>query len=86
MSSGKLKGHKFSERPYTLYSMRSTFIENHILRGTDAYLLARICGNSVATIMQTYERIDIRKRTKELTDIEFGKKRQRPETIKLFDD
>ena len=86
LSEGKLKGHKFSDRAYTLYSMRSTFIENHILRGTDAYLLARICGNSVATIMQTYERIDIRKRTKELTDIEFGKKRQRPETIQLFDD
>ena len=67
-------------------SYRSTFIENHILRGTDAYLLARICGNSVATIMQTYERIDIRKRTKELTDIEFGKKREKPETIQLFDD
>ena len=46
--------------------MRSTFIENHILRGTDAYLLARICGNSVATIMQTYERIDISRRTREL--------------------
>ncbi len=86
ISSGKLKGHKFSERPYTLYSMRSTFIENHILRGTDAYLLARICGNSVATIMQTYERIDIRKRTKELTDIEFGSKKGNPETISLFDD
>ena len=76
MSSGKLKGHKFdSERPYTLYSMRSTFIENHILRGTDAYLLARICGNSVATIMQTYERIDIRKRTKELTDIDSARRK-----------
>ena len=34
--------------------------------------------------MQTYKRIDIRKRTKELTDIEFGKKRQRPETIQLY--
>ena len=86
MSSGKLKGHKFSDRPYTLYSMRSTFIENHILRGTDAYLLARICGNSVATIMQTYERIDVRKRTKELTDIEFGSKKGNPETISLFDE
>ena len=85
-AEGKLKGHKFSDRPYTLYSMRSTFIENHILRGTDAYLLARICGNSVATIMQTYERIDIRKRTKELTDIEFGSKKGNPETISLFDE
>ena len=84
--SSIVKGHKFSERPYTLYSMRSTFIENHILRGTDAYLLARICGNSVATIMQTYERIDIRRRTKELTDIEFGSKRGNPETISLFDE
>ena len=86
LSEGKLKGHKFSDRPYTLYSMRSTFIENHILRGTDAYLLARICGNSVATIMQTYERIDIRRRTKELTDIEFGSKKGNPETISLFDE
>ena len=86
MSEGKHQGHKFSDRPYTLYSMRSTFIENHILRGTDAYLLARICGNSVATIMQTYERIDIRKRTKELTDIPFGNRKETPETIKLFDE
>ena len=86
MSSGKLKGHKFSDRSYTLYSMRSTFIENHILKGTDAYLLARMCGNSVATIMQTYERIDIRKRTKEITDIDFGSKRQNPDAIQLFDE
>ena len=86
LTQGKLTGHKFSDRPYTLYSMRSTFIENHILRGTDAYLLARICGNSVATIMQTYERIDIRRRTKELTDIEFGSKKQNPDTVQLFDE
>ena len=36
--------------------------------------------------MQTYERIDIRKRTKELTDIEFGSKKGNPETISLFDE
>ena len=41
---------------------------------------------SVATIMQTYERIDIRRRTKELTDIEFGSKKQNPDTVQLFDD
>lgn len=66
--------------------MRSTCIENHILRGTNAYLPARICSNSVATIMQTYERIDIRRRTKELTDIELGSKKGNPETISLFDE
>jgi len=37
--------------------------------------------------MQTYERIDIRRRrTKELTDIKFGSKRGNPETISLFDE
>ena len=85
MSSGKLKWQKFSERPYSLYYIRSIFIENHILRGTDAYLLTRICGNSVATIMQTYERIDRRRRTKDLTDIDFGSEKGNPETISLFD-
>ena len=48
--------------------------------------LALICSNSVATSMQTHERIDIRKRTKELTDIEFGSKKDNTETISLFDE
>ena len=83
---GKLKGHKFSDRPYTLYSLRSTFIENHLMKGTDIFLLARICGNSVKTIMDTYERIDIRKRTKEITDIEYGKKTSNAAVLKLYAD
>tara|TARA_Y100000589_G_scaffold137366_1_gene131391 strand:+ start:38 stop:172 length:135 start_codon:yes stop_codon:yes gene_type:complete len=41
---------------------------------------------SVATFMQTYERIDIKKRTKVLTDIEFGSKKGNPEAISLFDE
>ena len=82
---GEIKGHKFSDRPYTLYSMRSTFIENHLLKGTDIFLLARICGNSVKTIMDTYERIDIRKRTKEITDIQYGKKSDKGKVLKLYE-
>ena len=66
--------------------MRSTFIENHLMRGTDIFLLARICGNSVKTIMDTYERIDIRKRTKEITDIEYGKKNTKASVISLYTD
>ena len=82
---GEIQGHKFSDRPYTLYSMRSTFIENHLLKGTDIFLLARICGNSVKTIMDTYERIDIRKRTKEITDIQYGKKSDKGKVLKLYE-
>ena len=58
MLEGKLKGHKFSDCKYTLYSMRSTFIEGHLLKGTDIFLLARVSGHSVKPPMDTYERME----------------------------
>ncbi len=85
-SEGKLKGHKFSDRKYTLYSMRSTFIEDHLLRRTDIFLLARVSGHSVKTLMDTYERLDIRQRAQELTSIEYGKQKvPEPQVVNLFD-
>jgi len=86
MLEGKLKGHKFSDRKYTLYSMRSTFIEDHLLKGTDIFLLARVSGHSVKTLMDTYERMDIRERAKELTDIDYGKRKNAPQIINLFEE
>ena len=59
LKEGRLKGHKFSDKRYTLYSMRATFIEDHLLKGTDIFLLARIAGHDVKTLMQSYERLDI---------------------------
>ena len=70
-----LKGHKFSERKYSIYSMRSTFIENNLIAGMDIFLLARICGHSIQMLTKHYERMDIRKRAEEITRINFGKKR-----------
>mgnify|MGYP002044683823 FL=1 len=71
----ELKGHKFSERKYSIYSMRSTFIENNLIAGMDIFLLARICGHSIQMLTKHYERMDIRKRAEEITRINFGKKR-----------
>ena len=51
-AEGKLLGHKFSDHRYTLYSMRATFIEDHLIKGTDIFLLARITGHDVKTLMQ----------------------------------
>ena len=82
---GKLKGHRFSDKPYTLYSMRSTFIEDHLLKGTDLFLLARIAGHDVKELMQSYERLDIRTRAKEITDIQYGKTKSEAKTVNLFD-
>ena len=71
-----LKGHKFSERNYTIYSMRSTFIEDKLLEGMDIYLLARLCGHSVTVLMRHYERLDLRKRAEEITAIDYGKRKK----------
>ena len=86
MGEGELKGHKFSDKRYTLYSMRSTFIEEHLIQGTDIFLLARIAGHSVKELMESYERMDIRKRAEEVTAIDYGRKKQEPKVVNLLED
>ena len=83
-SEGKLMGHKFSDKPYTLYSLRSTFIEDHLRKGTDIFLLARIAGHDVKELMKSYERLDIKERAEEITQIKYGKKEIEPSIINLF--
>ena len=65
-----------SKNTDSIYSMRSTFIENNLVAGMDIFLLARICGHSVQMLTKHYERIDIRMRAEEITHINFGNKRQ----------
>ena len=74
--SKPLLGHKFSERPYTIYSMRSTFIEDCLLAGKDVWLISRWCGHDIKVLMKHYERMDVRKRSDELTAIERGKTKE----------
>tara|TARA_R100000781_G_scaffold197_1_gene240 strand:+ start:213 stop:1838 length:1626 start_codon:yes stop_codon:yes gene_type:complete len=81
----KLRGHRFSNHPYTLYSLRSTFIEDHLIKGTDIFLLARIAGHDVKELQRSYERMDIRFRAKEITDIEYGKRKEVPEDVNLLE-
>ena len=81
----KLKGHRFSKHPYTLYSLRSTFIEDHLIKGTDIFLLSRIAGHDVKELQRSYERMDIRFRAKEITNIEYGKKKETPEDVNLLE-
>ena len=72
----ELKGHIFSDEPYTIYSMRSTFIEDSLLAGKDIFLIAKAAGHDVSTLIKHYERIDPRKRSREMTDFERGAKQQ----------
>lgn len=71
----QLEGNKYSSQSYTIYSLRSTFIENCILDGIDIYTVATLCGNSVKTIQRHYDRHDVLKKASRLQDIERGKRR-----------
>ena len=64
----QLKGHIFSEEKYTIYSMRSTFVEDSLLAGKDIFLIAKAAGHSVEVLTKHYERLDPRKRSREMTE------------------
>ena len=85
MSEGKLRGHKFSDKRYTLYSLRSTFIEDHLRKGTDLWLLARIAGHDVKELMKSYERLDIKERAQEITEIRYGQEKNEPALVNLLE-
>jgi integrase len=83
----KLRGHPYSDSPYTIYSMRASYIEDNLLQpgGCDVFYLARIAGHDVSILQKHYERITVRSRASELRQIPFGQpKQQQQETILLF--
>jgi integrase len=58
-----LSGHLFSPKPYTLYSLRSTYIEERLLSGSDPVLVAKEAGHSVASLARYAERLDPRRKS-----------------------
>tara|TARA_R110002012_G_scaffold307977_1_gene513865 strand:- start:186 stop:782 length:597 start_codon:yes stop_codon:yes gene_type:complete len=82
---GRLRGHRHSDHPYSLYSLRSSFIEDCLNRGVDVVSVARMAGNSIVEIQRSYERLDLRKKGFELSAPAFGlKKTKQLETKPLF--
>ena len=71
---GELKPYVFSNRRYTIYSMRSTFICNLILSGKDIYTVAKLAGHTVAVCERYYAQLDMANKSKAVTDFEYGKK------------
>lgn len=71
---GKLKPYVFSDRPYTVYSLRSTYICNLILQGKDIYTTAKLAGHTVAICERYYAKLDMGNKAKEVTDFRYGRK------------
>lgn len=81
----QMKGHRFSPHPYTLYSLRSTFIEEHLQKGTDVLTVAEMAGHSVVMTQRHYARLDLRRRGKEIAMPNYGEKETtKPKKVDLF--
>ena len=78
---GELKPYVFSNRRYTIYSMRSTFICNLILSGKDIYTVAKLAGHTVAVCERYYALLDMGNKAKDVTDFEYGKKGRKKNEI-----
>ena len=75
----------FSDRPFTLYSLRSTFVMDCIYAGIDIYVTAQLCGHSVKVLETYYARYDIQKAAPKIQHIERGKRKGVSYKIQLID-
>ena len=65
-----------SDRKYTLYSLRSSYITNQIDEGKDIYLIKKITGNSLEVLQRHYGRSDVKKRKSEAVARTIGKNKK----------
>ena len=79
-----LKPYVFSDRNYTLYSLRSTYICNLIIQGKGIYDVAKLAGHTVAVCEKYYARLDMAVKAKELTEFEFGKSGARGQEVMQY--
>ena len=82
---GKLSGHRFSDHPYTLYSLRSTFIEDALLRGVPVMEVAEMAGHDIRETQKSYARLNLRKKGRDITMPKLGdRKTKSNDTEQLF--
>ena len=67
-----LKPYVFSDKNYTPYSLRSTYICNLTLDNKEIYTVAKLAGHTIAACEKYYARIEMGKKAKEITDFEYG--------------
>lgn len=69
-----LSSYVFSDKNYTLYSLRSTYICNLIIQGKGIYDVAKLAGHTVGVCEKYYARLDMAVKAEEMTEFDYGKK------------
>lgn len=75
-----LTGNRYSDKPYTIYSLRTTFIEDCIAAGLDIYTVAKLCGNTVKVIERYYDKSDLARQQRSIQNIKRGVRKAPPIT------
>ncbi len=79
----KLRGSKLSDKRYTLYSFRSSRVNELLTEGVDIFIISKQLGHSVSVLQKHYERLgDVRERAVvEAAAISYGKKKSSDKTV-----
>jgi integrase len=81
----KIPKNRYSDKPFTLYSLRSTFISGCIDDGLDIYTTASLCGHTVKILERYYHRYDLLKKADEIQAIPYGKtKKPKKEEVSIY--
>ena len=79
-----LRGHWSSDKPYTLYSLRSTFIDEQLMKDTPIAVLSMMTGHDPKVLMKHYSQLDVLRKSRDLTRLPIGRKKDEKEIVKLF--
>jgi len=74
---GQLRPYIFSDRNYTIYSLRSTYVCNLIMQGKGIYDVAKLAGHTVAVCEKYYARLSMGTKAKEITSFDYDLQGQR---------
>ena len=81
-----LRGHWSSDKPYTLYSLRSTFIDEQLMKDTPIAVLSMMTGHDPKVLMKHYQQLDVLRKTRELTALPTGRNKDDKQSMELWDD
>ena len=82
---GKLKGPLLSEKPYTIYSLRSTRAMELLHLGVDVAVAAKSLGHSAQMMLRVYAQLPVRSQAMKaaIAGIEFGRTKDDVRTVEL---
>ena len=84
MRNLELQGHWASDKPYTLYSLRSSFVDDKLMQDTPIAVLSMMTGHDPKILMKHYSRLDVLRKSRDLTKLPIGRKKVQKKVIELF--